>query len=74
MSNFVETRQNQDQCEEDYEEVDCICKNDTDCSNKMPSNSWNGMPTGNCIKSSTNESISVCEIETWCPVEKEIKK
>lgn len=73
MTNFVETRQTQSQCEEDYEQVDCICKNDTDCSKIIPMNTWNGIPTGNCIQSSTNESINVCEIETWCPVEIETK-
>lgn len=74
MSNFVETRQTQSQCDEDYNEVDCECQTDSDCSKKLPTNSWNGIPTGNCIKSSVNESIKVCEIESWCPIEREIKK
>lgn len=74
MSNFVETRQTQSQCDEDYNEVDCECQTDSDCSTKVPTNSWNGIPTGNCIKSSVNESVKVCEIESWCPIEREIKK
>ncbi len=33
-----------------------------------------GIPTGKCIVSSVNSSVSVCEIASWCPVEREKKK
>lgn len=44
MTNFVETRQTQSKCEEDYHKVtDCICETDSDCPLNLPKdNNWNG--------------------------------
>ncbi|CAF0928527.1 unnamed protein product [Brachionus calyciflorus] len=73
MTNFVETRQSQDLCDEDYTKVDCLCEQDEDCMNHLSvNNAWNGIPTGRCIESSINSTFKVCEISTWCPVEREI--
>ena len=33
-----------------------------------------GVPTGNCIKSSLNPEMRVCEIFAWCPVERDENK
>lgn len=71
MTNFVETKQMQDKCPEDYNKVDCICQTDDDCVNVENLNNWDGMTTGKCIPSNLNDTINVCEIFSWCPVEKD---
>ena len=51
--------------------INCICTNDSDCNHlSLTTNNWNGVPTGNCIQSIYNESLKVCEINSWCPVER----
>lgn len=42
MTNFVETRQSQSLCEEDFLRVNCTCKIDSDCLKNIPQNNWNG--------------------------------
>lgn len=74
MTNFVETRQKQDLCDEDETKSDALCNDDQDCLNKHFLNTWDGLPTGRCIESSVNSTIKVCEISSWCPIEREIKK
>lgn len=71
MTNFVETRQTQSKCEEDYRSVNCLCTLDTDCTMSQVGNNWNGIPTGKCIQSQHNASLKVCEIYSWCPVERD---
>lgn len=74
MTNFVETQQTHGLCDENYLKNDCLCKTDNDCVNRVePTNSWNGIPTGKCVTSSINSSVTVCQIASWCPVENEIK-
>lgn len=43
MTNFMETKQTQSKCEEDYEAVDCICQSADDCKIDIPENNWNGV-------------------------------
>lgn len=71
MTNFELTKQTQGVCAEDFNQVDCICQNDTDCQNIKDINfNWHGLPTGKCIETTENRTIKVCEIISWCPVEK----
>lgn len=44
MTNYVETRQNQATCEEDYESVpSSVCKTNNDCNMGIVDNTWNGI-------------------------------
>ena len=42
MTNFIETRQKQDVCHEDYTSSLFNCKTDDDCKAKVKNNNWNG--------------------------------
>lgn len=42
MTNFIETRQKQDFCHEDYTSSLFNCKTDDDCKAKVKNNNWNG--------------------------------
>ena len=69
MTNYIETKQTQDICEEDIRNKATRCDSDYDCMTKETSNSWSGIPTGNCIRSLKNAKYRVCEVAAWCPVE-----
>ncbi|CAF0928545.1 unnamed protein product [Brachionus calyciflorus] len=69
MSNFLKTKQTQDRCPEESTKYKAICQNDSDCENLgSAANSWNGIPTGKCIRKDNKTNI---KIFSWCPVEDE---
>ncbi|CAF0949069.1 unnamed protein product [Brachionus calyciflorus] len=75
MSNFIETTQTQGVCDEEVSKPKAKCYNESDClSLGINLNSWNGIPTGKCVNSSTTPGVSVCEIRAWCPVEHESER
>jgi hypothetical protein len=56
MTNFVETKQTQGLCAEDYTKNNCLCRTDEDCVAKETTNSWNGIPTGKLTKQRNGNS------------------
>lgn len=65
----ITPNQTQGACDEDPNMPDVICKSDSDCPVGEPILNGNGVRTGKCIQSTRNESLKVCEIYAWCPVE-----
>jgi hypothetical protein len=44
MTNFLQTEQQQDLCEEEFDKLNSICHEDKDCSNLGSlANNWNGI-------------------------------
>ncbi|ESP00966.1 hypothetical protein LOTGIDRAFT_207736 [Lottia gigantea] len=70
---IVTPAQQQDICEESPSVEDGICSPSKPCIPNTPVVNGNGIKTGECIKSSRNESVNVCMIYAWCPVEKDAK-
>ncbi|RNA25785.1 P2X purinoceptor 5 [Brachionus plicatilis] len=63
MSNFIETTQSQGRCDEEVTKPKAKCLTDEDCMDLGDAtNSWNGIPTGRCINSSTTPGVNVCEV------------
>ncbi|CAF1268273.1 unnamed protein product [Adineta ricciae] len=46
-----------------------FCTHDSNCTQDEPTPNTFGYYTGNCVSSSTNSSVKVCEINAWCPEE-----
>ncbi|XP_015906759.2 P2X purinoceptor 4 [Parasteatoda tepidariorum] len=66
----ITSNQTQGICPEDPEITKCTT--DADC---VPGGSvitGNGVFTGKCITSDVNETVTVCEIKAWCPVERDV--
>ena len=75
MTNAIITyNQKQGLCPEDPSVPGVICNpNSTDvCVKGMHDMLGNGVQTGKCVQSDQNETIYVCQIRAWCPVEKDI--
>ncbi|KAK7481559.1 hypothetical protein BaRGS_00027208 [Batillaria attramentaria] len=72
MTNVLVTPdQTQSTCEEDPTIEDALCETDADCPPGVPIIAGNGVRTGTCVNSTRNETLKVCEIEAWCPVERD---
>ncbi|XP_046564647.1 P2X purinoceptor 4-like isoform X2 [Haliotis rubra] len=70
MTNMVITpNQTFSECEEDPGVGDGLCTTDEDCPPNTPVIAGNGYRTGICINSTRNQTLRVCEIYAWCPVE-----
>lgn len=70
MTNFIKTEQVQNICAEEYNKYKATCNSDDDCSSiDTVLNTWNGIPTGKCIRSPVKPQLKVCEIKAWCPAE-----
>ncbi|XP_043924599.1 P2X purinoceptor 2-like isoform X2 [Protopterus annectens] len=57
-------------CPESTEVRDAHCSSDADCPKGVLHMKGNGENTGKCV-SNPNNTISTCEIYSWCPVETE---
>ncbi|XP_074643920.1 P2X purinoceptor 4-like isoform X2 [Tubulanus polymorphus] len=69
---IITNNQSQTTCPEDYTMIGVLCdpENPHDvCQPNTAVTNGNGVKTGNCVKSDVNETVYVCEIHAWCPVE-----
>jgi hypothetical protein len=75
MTNFIRTEQTRGLCDEELTKINSKCKSHKDCKNLGSFvSSWNGIPTGNCIKSSIRTDENVCEVSGWCPNEHDVNR
>ncbi|KAK7497987.1 hypothetical protein BaRGS_00010858, partial [Batillaria attramentaria] len=71
MTNVLVTpNQTEGVCEEDPTIEDARCENRT-CVAGQPVMWGNGIKTGKCVNSTREPGAKVCEIEAWCPVERD---
>lgn len=72
---IITPSQNMSTCPEDPAIKDARCKSENDttsCTPGKPVMIGNGVMTGRCVKATPpNETMHVCEITGWCPVEQD---
>ncbi|XP_028353976.1 P2X purinoceptor 5 isoform X1 [Physeter macrocephalus] len=69
ITNLVVTpNQRQETCAESENIPDALCYEDSDCPPGEPVVAGNGVRTGRCLRSGS-EQKGTCEIFAWCPVE-----
>ena len=76
MTNFVLTpNQTRSQCSEDHTELPgVICEKDDHCVAGRVQNrlKGHGQETGRCVPSDRESGVNVCEVGSWCPIERDI--
>ncbi|GIY37258.1 p2X purinoceptor 4 [Caerostris darwini] len=70
---IITANQSQGTCPEDASVPGAICdkKNNT-CVAGKPFPTGNGVMTGDCIDNDYDNTISTCEVNAWCPTEKDV--
>ncbi|XP_071445985.1 P2X purinoceptor 4-like [Hetaerina americana] len=72
MTNAVITpNQTQSKCDEDPDVQGALCNEDQQCPKGKELLLGNGKTTGKCVNSSQKPGVLVCEVEAWCPVERD---
>ena len=76
MTNFVLTpNQTRSTCPEDHTELPgIVCQSDSHCEAGRVQNmlKGHGQETGRCVPSDRAQNTRVCEVDTWCPVERDL--
>ncbi|XP_046391326.1 P2X purinoceptor 4-like [Ischnura elegans] len=73
ITNVVITpNQTQSTCDEDPTILGALCDGNNPCPVGEILLFGNGKTTGKCVPSTQKPGVSVCEVEAWCPVEKDL--